>query len=294
MTKRIQNTLCFLFPLFLLLISLAYPIACTEGVKNGLSVGLSSALPSLFPAMVLSQMLSAYAKKTRLSPGFLSLLLGILCGFPIGAVTVANGIEQGSLSKSEGEKLLFFCNNAGPSFLILFCGHSILKSQRMGFLLFVFQSILSCLFYLLFSRKASHPSPFRSVLPKTEEGNFLLSFSHALKKSSNSFLYILSCIIFFSFLSFLCKELFALPPFYHALLSLFLELTGGVRSLAFLPAKTAMILCGAGVGWGGASVHLQTLGILSEHSLKSRYYFLGKLVYTAFLALFSLFLTNYL
>jgi hypothetical protein len=244
--------------------------------------------------MILSQILSESAGNTRISPRFLPLLLGILCGFPIGAATIANSIEKGNLSQKEGERMLFFCNNAGPGFLILFCGYSILKNQKIGILLFLFQSLLSCLFYFIFSTEKSLLSPSPDTHNRTETGNFALILSRALKKSANSFLYILSCIVFFSFLSSLCMAIFDLSPVFHSLLSLFLELTGGVRSLVLLPPKTALILCGAGVGWGGASVHLQTLGILSEHGLKSRYYFLGKLLFTVFLALFSLFLTKYL
>lgn len=48
------------------------------------------------------------------------IIMGFLCGFPMGAVAVTDLYKKGRISVSEGEFLLSFCNNIGPVYFISF------------------------------------------------------------------------------------------------------------------------------------------------------------------------------
>jgi len=66
----------------------------------------------------------------------------------------------------------------------------------------------------------------------------------------------------------------ALPALPRACLIGFLELTNGVAALP--TTRAGFAACAAMLGWGGLSVHAQTLAVLEGTGLSARRYFLGK------------------
>lgn len=289
-----RSFLFFSFPVTLFILCLFHPAACTEGVKKGLDTVLFSALPALFPGLVLSRMITLLLpKESRFSGRLLPLITGMLCGFPIGAHMVTEMVMNGSLSKKEGEKLLFCCNVTGPFFLILLCGKEATGSLSYGWFLFLLQSALAVLsYFLLFGMKKKTERITVSSVEKTP--SFVFSVTESLASAINSFLYITACILFFSFLNSLLKDLIPTTPFSSAVFSSFLELTSAVADASHLPANQMIPLLGAAVGFGGCSVHLQTLGIIQKAKLSPRYYILGKLIFAVLFAVGSEFFQKYL
>lgn len=288
MTMQKFAPLYILFPITLLCLCLLFPNACREGVSAGLTLSLHTALPALFPPLVLSCMISLFIQQKNSSAAkILPLLGGIACGFPVGAAMAADLVENAKLTRREGEKMLFFCNNTGPGFLILFCGKVLLGNVMIGWFLFLAQSALSLLFYFLFfgiqGKKTSPATTSKPQIP------FFETFTKSLSAAMSSFIYITSCILFFSFLLSLIKQIFSPTALIESLISLFLELTAGIDSLKHLPFHMAFPLCAAGVGFGGCSVHLQTLGVIEKAKLSPKLYFLGKAVFSLLLFLLAIF-----
>lgn len=52
--------------------------------------------------------------------GIYAIIIGFLCGFPMGAKTIAELYSCGKLTKKEASFLLAFCNNIGPAYFISF------------------------------------------------------------------------------------------------------------------------------------------------------------------------------
>ena len=151
MTKSKLN---LLFPFLCLILSLCFPAACARGVKSGLSLSVGSALPALFPSLVLSSLLTGQKSFLQNKRILLPYVLGLFCGFPVGAASVSYLVREKEISDEDAKKLLFFCNNASPAFLISYCGGVILKNPKLGFFLYLIQCALStlCLF-LCFGRR---------------------------------------------------------------------------------------------------------------------------------------------
>ena len=107
---------------------LCYPSASLFYAATGLQLWFECMVPVLFPFMILSGIVIRQnltdsitgALSPFLSPlfhitpgGIYCLIIGFLCGFPMGARTVAQMYERGSLSRREAAHLLSFCNNIG-------------------------------------------------------------------------------------------------------------------------------------------------------------------------------------
>lgn len=67
-----------------------------------------------------------------------ALLLGLVGGYPIGAQTAAGLYRDRLLTREEAQRLLTFCNNANPVFLISVLGAGVFGSVRVGVWLWLF------------------------------------------------------------------------------------------------------------------------------------------------------------
>lgn len=127
----------FLTAMFLLLffLMLAYPAESLYYAFTGLILWFQKMIPTLFPFMILSGImirmnLTEYFSML-LTPlfrplfhvngnGAYCIILGFLCGFPMGAKVIADLYEREKLSQEEASRLLAFCNNIGPIYMISF------------------------------------------------------------------------------------------------------------------------------------------------------------------------------
>ena len=61
------------------------------------------------------------------------LLLGLIGGYPVGAGCIGAMARRGECTREEGERMLCFCCNTGPSFLAMGVGGAMLGSVRAVF-----------------------------------------------------------------------------------------------------------------------------------------------------------------
>ena len=101
----------------------------------GLTLWYEKMVPVLLPFMILSGTLirmgmtdslirpvrPLFGRIYRLSaPGIYVILMGFLCGFPMGARTASDFRDRQEISSEEGQYLLAFCNNLGPVYFLGF------------------------------------------------------------------------------------------------------------------------------------------------------------------------------
>ncbi len=164
--------LCFALLLF-------FPAACLEGARNGLLLWFHTVLPTLFPFLFVSSMLVATGTahmisrigKPFLAPVFrvstdccYAILIGLVSGYPLGAKTCADLVQEGSISKQEGQYLLCFCNNASPMFIISFTAGSLLGLPYRSCLLFWLTVLVSAFFTGAIYRFCKHPFTKHPIL----------------------------------------------------------------------------------------------------------------------------------
>lgn len=148
--KRFPSLLISLSFLLLALLLLVCSDAVQQGVSSGLQACVTVLIPSLFPFMVLSGILSA-SRATNdfqrlLAPvmhrvfhlpacAACTVLMGLIGGYPVGAKMTASLLDQGQIDGKTAGRLLCFCTNAGPSFLISAVGVGLLGNIEAGVLL---------------------------------------------------------------------------------------------------------------------------------------------------------------
>jgi sporulation integral membrane protein YlbJ len=68
--------------------------------------------------------------------GALCVILGLISGYPVGARVAADLYENGECTRVEAARMLAFCNNPGPLFVLGTIGAGMFKSRNIGILLY--------------------------------------------------------------------------------------------------------------------------------------------------------------
>ena len=286
------------------------PTQAMTGAKNGLTLCCNVIIPSLFPFFVLSSLavdlgLAAYLGRLLegvMRPLFrvsgccaIAVVLGFVGGYPLGAKTALELYRQGLCTKTETERLLAFCNNSGPAFILGVVGAGIFGSGQIGLLLYASHCVASLLTGLLFrfyghedqrAKATSYPKPIEAT-------TIPAAFTNGVVRSFSNLLNICAFVIFFSALLQLMSY-FGVFTAIARLLSLvgvssryapqlvagLLELTSGVSSLGGVASSAGSISMAAFMlGWAGLSVHCQVLCFLIDSGLSARTYLLGKFLH---------------
>ena len=167
-------------------------------------------IPALFPFFVLSILLNRLGLPGMLGKlfapfasrlygisgaGASALLIGLTGGYPLGAAYIADMERQGSITASEGERLLGFCNNSGPAFIIGAVGSGVFGSVKIGLLLYAVH-IFSALAAGLFFRNRSFCGETQPVLLESIDTGSVLA--EAVKQAVASILNVCGFVLCFS------------------------------------------------------------------------------------------------
>lgn len=238
-----------------------------------------SVVPSLFPFLVLSTLLVSLGFGELAAPYLAGLmtplfrlpgcasaavLLGLAGGYPVGAQTAARLYREGSLTRGEAMRLLAFCNNSNPVFLISVLGAGVFGSVRTGVWLWLIH-ILSALLAGLAFRGCGEGGTPQSVTrepPFQRRTSFAAALVEAVREGASSMVTVCAFVIFFYVLASPLASLGGrLGPLLVGLTELF-SLT------PLLPADGFGLVLAAGcAGWGGLSVLCQTAAVLEGTGL---------------------------
>lgn len=253
--------------------------------------------------------------------GAYAFIMGIISGYPVGAKIVSDLYEKGTCTKNEAERMLAFTNNSGPLFIIGTVGILLFGNTNIGALLF-FTHIISGItvgILLGICSRMSASKNINQVYANKSIGyeNKEISFSDlgnilalSISKSISTVLQIGGFVVLFSVILSIVNRLNIIEYISNILelvhipnnisKSLFfgiIELTNGVGLAANLHEKIIsnnIILCSFLLGFGGLSVLLQVLSIISKVGLNIKTYFIGKLLHGIFAALYTyIFIYNF-
>ena len=315
-----QSCRDILLGLGLLLAALAlvvWPGESMSAMKDGLSLCGNVILPSLFPFFVLSSLvvelgMSRYLGRLFqpvMAPLFrvngscaAALALGFVGGYPVGARTAISLYQHGQCSKTEAERLLAFCNNCGPAFILGVVGTGIFGSGRAGLLLYLGHIAASLLVGLLFRFYKPRQGPGRGRAVQFQTARFPAAFTRSVTGALQSTLNICAFILLFTVvlrvlavsgcltgaaacLSALFAPLGLSQMWAERLLAGLLEMSTGVSSLTGGALTGRISMAAFMLGWAGISVHCQVLAFLGDSGLSLRTYLVGKALHGGLSAL---------
>lgn len=289
--------------LTLLWFLLVFPQEALPAARDGLSLWMNTLIPTLLPFLILSDLLmktgtierllkplgSLFSVCFGLTPsGGYAMLLGLVCGFPMGARLSGELFKQGQITREEAEYLLTFASCASPAFLISYLGVGCFQGKLpvIRILLPVYLADLVCMviFRIRYHRFAHYPMPENIPMSKHKKETSGTSSPGVLLDVSimNGFETITRLGGYLLLFSILNAAIAHYWPFSRNLLlplSGMMELTTGLHSLSqsMLTTDQKYLLSMAMVSFGGACVLAQTRSCLDQ-SLSVKPYFIAKLL----------------
>lgn len=247
------SSLFFLFLFFLL-----FPSRSLSVCTRALILWSGSVVPSLLPAMILSRLLIStdflfqclkpfsflFHRILGLSPsGTYVMIIGYLCGYPMGVKTISDLYEERLISREEGLYLAGFVNNISPGFLITYVCIQLLHNPAFivpCLLILYGASFTFALLSTSFSETHAHASSSSApdtaffVPGRNSEASFFTLLDNTIQESILQILKIGGYILFFSLLSALIDSVPILSNPVKAICCSYLEITYGASLLTAL------------------------------------------------------------
>ena len=305
--------LFFAFMLCLIFFSKSNIVA----VKNSLNIWINNVVPSLFPFFIATELLNntniprqiGYVFNKIMRPlfnvpgiGAYALFMGIVSGYPVGAKIVTNFRNNNLCTKEEAERLITFTNNSGPLFILGTVGISLFYDSSIGILL-LFTHILACLSVGIIFRFWKSKTRYSRNIDVLSNNLTFNSLGEVISKSILSaiksivliggFVVLFGIIIsilrntqILNFLVILITPLFNLvhikTDFIIPIITGIIELTNGITMISSVASKNLgvnVIIAAFLLGFGGISITLQVLSIISKSDISIKPYMLGKLLH---------------
>lgn len=257
------------------------------GINSGLVTCVRIVIPSVFPFLIASSM-TGYGTLPRPLKKFFepvtrflfrlpadtvfAIILGQLGGYLAGAKSAETLRQNGIISKSQAEKLVMFCTNAGMGFCVNAVGNAMLCSREAGRVL-----LASLCFSSLLTGFILNLIPLNESVIEKPQPRINLPLSDAIVKSVSSAAYTMltACgfIVLFSGAG-------AVTDFYienetvKTVISCLLEVTKGCVDLT---GKTSLPVTASVCAFGGICIHLQIFSMCRINIFR---FYLSRIIHT--------------
>ncbi len=306
-----------------LLLSIAFFIlteskAVMEAVLFSFQIWKNNIFPSLFPFFLLSELLIQYGfveflgellkpvmnRIFRISnQAAFIFVMSIISGFPSNAKYTKALLEEHKINEKEATKILTFTHFSNPLFILGTVSITFLGNREVGFLILFCHYITNLILGLLF--RNYYPSPktdcrvsIRKAITnmtlarQKKKVSFPLILTNALNHTIQTLLFILGVTTTFLIITTLINQHITLSTFHQSILNGFFEMTQGLKyvSLLNIPLKIKGILTVMILSFGGLSVHMQLIGILSKSKIRYFPYFTARVLHATIASLMFFFL----
>ena len=298
-----------IFFVFLLIVNDKFTTLTLEGIKTY----YLTLFPSLFPYLFLTSLLTltkGAGKVAKLiSPFFekvfnvsgacgYAYLMGVVSGYPIGSIMIAEFKKQNLISDTEAERASCLCATSSPSFVINVVGGLCFNSVKLGAFLYLGHLLSSIIVGLIFSNYKKEYVLTRKQFCVKQSDNVI---SESITSAVNSALFVGGFITLFYLLTEILYTLgvFNLPI---KLLSRLLgntylakgvvfalfETTKGFKILASIPISRLTFCTGSFlIGFSGLSIIMQCISPLKTAKIKTAPHLFSKFVSAVLNLIFS-------
>lgn len=282
--------LLFLMILFMVLL-LTMPQITNDGAVAGINLCIYSVIPALFPYVLITNYLLSsnmydiicsffqpiIGKLLNISKhGSFVVVLGLICGYPIGAKLLGELVSSKKISTKESCYLITFCNNCSISFIVNYIFFSCLNCQEKLHILLLL-IYLPILFTALINR-------FFFKLPSQEKSsNVPLPNNNPVINSIKTMGMLCSYVLIFTIIAYFIKHLIHIDAYLlYPIISL-IEMTSGTALLSSINISNTLLLVCIAVLFGGLSTVFQTFALIPRYLKK--FYLIGKFEQILFLIL---------
>lgn len=318
MRKLIVSIMIMIILLFIMFEILTSSTSIMHTISFSFGIWKNNIFPSLFPFFVLSDFLINYGFIELVSELFKPIMnnffkvkgvcafvfiMSLISGFPSNSKYVRELYLNGFINEYEGTKLLTFTHFSNPLFILGTISVLFLNNREIGFLILSCHYMGNIIVGFLFRnyyigdieksrisfKKAIMCMHNRRLSNKKTLGEIMTS---SLMNGINTLLLIFGVVTFFLVLTTIISNNLNFPPYYQSIVNGFIEMTQGLKyvSLLDIPLKIKGTLSVMFISFGGISVHIQLVSILSDTKIKYFPFFVARVIHACISSIMFYFL----
>lgn len=279
-----------------------------NSVSFSLQIWKNNIFPSLFPFFVLSEIMVKYGMtefignllkpfmnklfKIKSSAAFV-FVMSIISGNPANAKYTRELYLNGNLNENEATKILCFTCFANPLFILGTVGLLFLNNKEVGLLILLCHYIGNIIIGLLLrnyypSKKEDEKVSFNYAVKMahkkriSNKENFGEIITNSLLHSINTLLLILGVMTMCLIITTILDNNINLNSVMQSVLNGSIEMTQGLKyiSLEAIPLKLKCVLSVMILSFGGLSVHMQIVSIISDTKIKYFPFLLSRVMHS--------------
>lgn len=289
--RYVVSLISFFIIIYMLISSKIISIALLEGLK----ICTNILIPSMFVFLIISEFFyKTKALNLILKPfSFLCekffkidrklgpvVFYSLISGYPAGANLIASLLKENVISKKTASRMLYFCINSGPAFLIGGISIPLSNSITFGLILIISQTIS---FFVIGILTSFGVKLEKINIKNQKEYTISTALVSSVKNSVRNMAIICGFALFFSAivnlifsLNFLnINSYFYLKP----LVAGFFEITNGVMQTTQINNINIFLIITLLTSFGGLCVHFQIFTIMSQIKISFKKFYLWRILY---------------
>jgi len=306
MKTKINNLIILQVLISLTISFIVFPSEIILSVNSAIKVWKDNLLPVAFPFFLISELLINYgfielfSELSKNVMGYFFHLKGecsfviigsILSGFPSSSKYINTLLENNQITIKDATYLLKFNHFPNPLFVIATIGTILLKNKKLGTII-LYSIIISNFIIALIFRPKQYKYKHEKISIKkaitdmnkkrtNNHSSFSELLANAIINSFNTLILLLGIIISFFILTSILKKVFNLPVTIFSLISGILEMTQGINNISLLnlSLKVKAIIITFLISFGGLSIHMQVMSILSKTQIKYIPYLISRILH---------------
>lgn len=307
MKKIITSITIMCILLFIMFEILTSSSSVLETVKFSINVWKNNIFPSLFPFFVLSEFLVNYGFVELISELFKPIMnkcfktkgvaafvfiMSLISGFPSNSKYVKELYKNKLINEHEASKILTFTHFSNPLFILGTISILFLNNKEIGLLIlichYIGNIIIGFLFrnYYISEKEESKISLKKALLNMhkkriSSKKTFGEIMYDALTNGINTLLLIFGVVTLFLVITTIIDNNINISSYYQSILNGIIEMTQGLKyvSLLDIPLKIKGTLSVLFISFGGISVHIQLISILSDTKIKYYPFFVSRVIH---------------
>jgi len=295
MKKNLYNILTIFILIIVLIFILVFSDEVIISVLYALEIWKKNIIPSLFPIFIVTDLLISYGfidilgklsknitSKLLNLPGETSFVIigSMLSGFPSSAKYIKELLDNKNITYKQAQYLLSFTHFPNPLFVIGIVGEKLLKNKLIGICILI-SIILGNILIAILLKEKNTISIIKNTqnTSKFKNDNFITILTTSILKTINTLLLLLGIITTFLVISTIINNIINKDSIFTIMISGILEMTQGINYISLenmnILIKSIIITCF--ISFGGISIHLQVISIISCEKIKYSKYLISRI-----------------
>lgn len=295
MKKNLINYLINIVLIYIFISLFIYSKELKENILFILEIWVNNLIPSIFPFLLFTNLFYNYGIIDILNyvlgpiiqriynlpkEASFAIIMSMFSGFPTGSKYVKDLLDKKEITENEANCLITFTNYSNPLFVISIIGETLLKSKKVGILIYSVHILTGLITGLLFKNKKIEKPKNRNI--NTNNKNKLITILiKSIKEAFEILLNILGIMLFFNIIITILNQIFK-RTILTTIFKGIIEITSGINLISKLNINIRIksSIIGALLSFSGISIHFQVKSIIEGTHIKYNKYLYARIFHS--------------